>query len=98
MCHVAFNTHPNSNGLYTGTGSSTCPKCPGHAAATSPHVAQGAGPDVGPIAGSYSPSGTGCPMLSNVMGDVMRLTLSLRTCCGGGRDGDRSARAGGGVS
>lgn len=32
--------HMNTSGLYTGTGSSTCPKCPGQATYRSPHVAQ----------------------------------------------------------
>ena len=34
----------------------------------------------GPSAGSYRPLGTGLFWLSNMMGELMRLTLSLRTC------------------
>lgn len=33
-------THVNTMGLYTGTGSSTWPKWPGHCCALSPHVVQ----------------------------------------------------------
>jgi hypothetical protein len=51
-CRASLYSVPNSRGLYTGTGSSTWPKCPGHAAASRPHVTHGAGPPVGPIAGS----------------------------------------------
>jgi hypothetical protein len=33
-----FTAHPKTRGLYTTTGSSMCPKWPGHSALPSPHV------------------------------------------------------------
>lgn len=46
----------------------------------------------GPRAGSYSPPATGAPRLSRAMGEMIRLTESLRTCVGGGGGGAAQRR------
>ena len=76
----SMNSDLKCRGWYTGTLSSTCPKCPGQCMYTRPQVEQGcAAWSRGPSRESCRPPRSELPSASKVSGEVTRHTLISRT-------------------